>query len=83
MINSSPSLASDMAQVERLLGAPDSGFAELSGRLTFLRSEADAREFLEGIKRGLASIERGELYTTDEVRTHLEARRRARRTAAE
>ena len=63
------------------LDDPDRPVDELVGGL--LKTPEAARDFLDRIRGGLASAARGELYTTDEVRAHLAARRRARRTAAE
>ncbi len=74
--------ALDVQGLRPWLDDPDRPLGELREQLPFLRSDAQARRFIEDIREGLASLGRGEVYTTDEVMRELEARRRARRSAA-
>lgn len=73
----------DVAEIDRWLNDAQAPIEELIAQFPFLRTEAQARRFLEDIREGLASVERGEVFTTEEVIQELEARRRARRSAAE
>ena len=55
---------------------------ELRARLPFLTTDAAAEDYLRGLRRALADVAAGRVYTTEEMQTELEERRRARRAAA-
>jgi hypothetical protein len=75
--------ALDIAEIDRWLNDPEAPLDELRQQLPFLQSDAHARRFLAELREGIASADRGELYSTEEMLQELEARRRSRRSAAE
>ncbi len=56
--------------------------SEMRERFPDFASDEDALNFLESVRRGLADIEAGRVFTTEEMMRRLESRRRARRAAA-
>lgn len=70
------SITRDIRTFERWLSAPDLGRAEWREDLSFLVTDADAREYLDGIKRSLEAIEGGRVVSHAKVRLDVEERRR-------
>jgi hypothetical protein len=76
------SVAADIAWVDEHLAAPDGGLERLQSEFPFLRSAADARRFLEGIRSGLEDVAAGRVVPHEVVVRDMEERRRRYRPSA-
>jgi hypothetical protein len=76
------SIAADIAWIDQQLADPEASFDELRAELTFLRSPAQARRYLEGIREGLEDVAAGRVVPHEEVVREMEERRRRRRPSA-
>jgi len=76
--------ALDIAGIERWLDNSDMSIAELMAELSFLRTEADAMNFLASIRAGLNDVRSGRSVPHEQVvREAAERRRHYRASAAE
>ena len=75
-------VAGDIAWVDELLAAPDSGLDKLQSEFPFLRTTADARRFLEGVRVGLVDVAAGRVVPHEVVVRDMEERRRRYRPSA-
>ncbi len=76
------SVAADIAWVDEHLAAPDAGLERLRSEFPFLRSAADARRLLEGIRAGLEDVAAGRVVPHEMVVRDMEERRRRHRQSA-
>lgn len=60
----------------------DAPLAELLTILPFLKSEAEARRFLDGVREGRDDVVNGRTHSTDQVFAELRRLREQRRAAA-
>ena len=72
----------DIAEIDRWLSDPDAPLDELREQYPFLRSDAEARRMLDGLRRGLADIEAGRVVPHEQVVRDVEERRRRHRPSA-
>jgi hypothetical protein len=74
--------ALDIAGIERWLDDPEVSVAELMAELPFLRTKAEAKEFLASIRAGLDDIRHGRTVPHEQVVREMEERRRRYRASA-
>jgi len=60
----------------------DAPLAELFKKLPFLKSESEARSFLDGVREGRDDVANDRTHSTDEVFAELRRLREQRRAAA-
>jgi hypothetical protein len=76
--------ALDVAELDRWLNDPDASIGELMADLPFLRTEAEARRYLDEIREALDDVKHGRVVPHEQiVRDAAERRRRYRASAAE
>jgi hypothetical protein len=74
----------DVAEIDRWLNDPEAPIDELMAQFPFLRTESEARRFLEEVKVGLEDVRAGRVVPHEQVaRDVAERRRRYRSSAAE
>lgn len=66
----------DVSSLDRWLADPEAPLAELVAKLPFLRSEHQARELLDGIRRSIEDVRCGRTVPHEQVVRDAEARRR-------
>lgn len=77
-------VALDVAELERWLDDPDASLVELMADLPFLRTEAEARAYLDDIREALDDVKHGRVVPHEQiVQDAAERRNRFRASAAE
>lgn len=84
-MNDAPKIAAlDIAELERWLDDPAAPLGDLMAELPFLRTEAEARAYLDDLRVGLDDIKHGRTVPHEQVvRDAAERRNRYRVSAAE
>jgi len=78
----SPSVADDIAQIDRWLASSDAGFGELRGDLDFLCSPEQTRRYLLGLREGLEAVRDGRVVPHAQIVSDMQERHRRHRPHA-